>query len=357
MKFVHIADMHFDAPFIALSDQGNLGDKKRMEQRKIFKKIIEYIKEENIKYFFIAGDLYEHKHIRKSTIEYINDLFKEIENTQIFIAPGNHDPFLKKSYYNTFNWNKNVHIFNSKIAKIETEEADIYGYGFDDFYCMESGIEDLKIENPSKTNILVIHGTLDGATIEDKQYNSMSKKILEEKGFDYIALGHIHKTNYSENEKIIYPGSTISLGFDEIGKHGMIVGDTEKQKIEYIELEENKFSQIELDCTEIKSIEEIIEKINNLKLAENYLYKIILTGKRNFEIEKYELYKYELPIQIIKIENKTKINYDIEKISNQKTLKGLFAEEILKLLKNNEYDKKTIEKAFEIGMEILDENK
>ena len=77
MKFVHIADMHFDAPFIALSDQGNLGDKKRMEQRKIFKKIIEYIKEENIKYFFIAGDLYEHKHIRKSTIEYINDLFKD----------------------------------------------------------------------------------------------------------------------------------------------------------------------------------------------------------------------------------------------------------------------------------------
>mgnify|MGYP002627816561 FL=1 len=59
-------------------------------------KIINYIKENNIKYFFIAGDLYEHKHIRKSTIEYINDLFKEIENTQIFIAPGNHDPFLKK---------------------------------------------------------------------------------------------------------------------------------------------------------------------------------------------------------------------------------------------------------------------
>ena len=39
--------------------------------------------------------------------------------------------------------------------------------------------------------------------------------MLEEKGFDYIALGHIHKTNYSEKEKIIYPGSTMSLGFDE----------------------------------------------------------------------------------------------------------------------------------------------
>ena len=39
MKFVHIADMHFDSPFIALSDKGNLGEQRRIEQRKAFKKI------------------------------------------------------------------------------------------------------------------------------------------------------------------------------------------------------------------------------------------------------------------------------------------------------------------------------
>ena len=38
MKFVHIADMHFDSPFTTLSDKGNLGEKRRIEQRKIFKK-------------------------------------------------------------------------------------------------------------------------------------------------------------------------------------------------------------------------------------------------------------------------------------------------------------------------------
>ena len=150
MKFVHIADMHFDSPFATLSDKGNLGEQRRIEQRKIFKKIIEYIKENKIEYLFIAGDLYEHKYIRKSTIEYINNLFKEIENTKIFITPGNHDPFLKKSYYNNFDWNKNVYIFNSNIQKIETEDADIYGYGFDDFYCTNSGIENIEIENPEK---------------------------------------------------------------------------------------------------------------------------------------------------------------------------------------------------------------
>ena len=48
MKFVHIADMHFDSPFATLSDKGNLGEQRRLEQRKIFKKIIEYIKTKSI---------------------------------------------------------------------------------------------------------------------------------------------------------------------------------------------------------------------------------------------------------------------------------------------------------------------
>ena len=97
MEFVHIADMHFDAPFVTLSDNGNLGEKRRIEQRSVFKKVIEYIKENNIKYLFISGDLYEHQYIRKTTINYINNLFKEINNTKIFISPGNHDPLLQKS--------------------------------------------------------------------------------------------------------------------------------------------------------------------------------------------------------------------------------------------------------------------
>ena len=104
MKFVHIADMHFDSPFVNLSNKENLGEIRRLDQRKAFKKVIEYIKENNIEFLFIAGDLYEQKYIRKSTIEYINNLFMQIPNTKIYITPGNHDPFIKNSYYNDFSW-------------------------------------------------------------------------------------------------------------------------------------------------------------------------------------------------------------------------------------------------------------
>ena len=68
----------------------------------------------------------------------------------------------------------------------------------------------------------------------------MSTKMLREKGFDYIALGHIHKNNFNKNENIIYPGSTISLGFDELGEHGMVVGEITKNENKLEKMNRNK---------------------------------------------------------------------------------------------------------------------
>lgn len=360
MKFVHIADMHFDSPFVNLSEKDIMGDLRRLEQRKVFKKIIEYIKENNIKYFFISGDLYEHKYIKQSTIEYINKLFEEIPETNIYITPGNHDPYTKNSYYNKYNWSKNVKIFGPKVEKIETQDVNIYGYGFDDFYCSDSGVENIEIEQNEKPNILIIHGNIDGSTIEDMQYNSMSKKMLEEKGFDYVALGHIHKKDYNteENQKIVYPGSTISLGFDELGEHGMIVGDVEKNKLEiqFVKLDDKQFTKRELNVDNIYSKEELIEKINELKIEENNYVEIILIGNRNFEINKYDLIRYILNNNIIKIKDNTKIAYDLEKLENENTLKGLFIKEMNKKIKNaeTEEEKEIIEKSIEIGLASLE---
>jgi hypothetical protein len=38
MKFVHIADMHFDTPFTLLSNKADLGEIRRIDQRRAFKK-------------------------------------------------------------------------------------------------------------------------------------------------------------------------------------------------------------------------------------------------------------------------------------------------------------------------------
>ncbi len=356
MKFVHIADMHFDTPFTLLSDRANLGEVRRLDQRKAFKKMIEYIKENEVSYLFIAGDLYDHEYVRQSTIDFINNCFKQIPNTLIFITPGNHDPYLKNSYYVKYNWSKNVKIFTSKIEKVEMKDFDLYGYGFEDFYLKESKVEEINIENKEKLNFLITHASLDGGYDDQRVYNTISSSKLKQLGFDYVALGHIHKTNLTrENRNIIYPGSTISLGLDELGEHGMIVGDIEKEKIqvEFIKLDDKEFRELEIDITNINEPEELLEKIETLELNEKDLYKIILKGNRNFEINTYKLYKQIEARNIIKIKDKTQIGYDLNKIANNTTLKGIFAKEMLDKLNDENIDKETIEKAIEIGIEAL----
>ncbi len=357
MKFVHIADMHFDAPFVVLNSRTNLGEIRRIEQREALKKVINYIKENNIKYLFIAGDLYENEHIRKTTIEYINNLFKEIKNTKIFISPGNHDPYLNNSFYKTFYWTENVIIFSPTMRVYEGEEADIYGVPFTDFYCKSLNVNEIKIKDKNKINILLIHGTVEGS-LENTEYNPMKKAELKALGFDYIALGHIHKLDYNidKDHKIVYPGSTISLGFDELGQHGMIVGNIKKEKVEleFIPIDNKELKEISVDITQISDNEALVQRLNSLQLEENCLYKIILTGKRKFEINVYNLYKLNLDMKIVKIKDNTKPNVDVEAISKQNNLKGLFIKEILQEMERGEIDKDTLENVLEIGLDILE---
>lgn len=357
MKFIHIADMHLDAGFNNLSRIDRLSEQRRLEQRKIIKDIINYIKENNIECLFIAGDLYEQEYIRKSSIEYINKLFSEIPNVHIFISPGNHDPFIKNSFYNTFEWSENVHIFKNDIEKIELEDVDIYGYGFGDYYCRQDVVENIEIEDKSKLNVLLVHGSVDGGNDEYREYNPMSSKKLKTLGFDYIALGHIHKKSYNDekNQRIVYPGSTISFGFDEPGEHGMIVGDLDKKglDLEFIKLDTREYEECELDISDCLSNEDIIENIEEINLNENNLYKISLIGNRNFTIDIKDIEKLITKKNIIKIKDNTKIAYNIDEIVLKNDIKGIFTRKVVEKYKAGVIDKETMEMVIELGLEVL----
>ena len=139
----------------------------------------------------------------------------------------------------------------------------------------------------------------------------------------------------------------------------MIFGELDNKKIDlkFVPLDETEFELCEIDVTEIFYKEELIEKINELKVKKNSLVEVILIGRRNFEVDKYELYKLISNDKIIKIKNKTKMNYDLSKLANENTLKGLFSKKMLEKLKCDnlsEEDKEIIEKAVEIGFEALE---
>lgn len=351
MKFVHIADIHLDAPFQGLNNVGTLGGKRRLEQRKVFKKVIDYIKQNQIDYLFIAGDLYENDYIKKSTIEYINELFKEIEQTKILITPGNHDPYIKNSYYENFEWNDNVYICKKEFEIVQEDEVDFYLTAFTDFYQNNSPIEKINIVNKNKINILITHCDLNGSKDENGySYNPILESRLNNAKFDYVAMGHIHKSNFMNNLKNIYPGSLISFGFDELGEHGMIVGEISKSSLDtrFVKLDDRIFKKVEFDVKGILSQEEIIEKIGNLELEENNMYEIILVGDRECEINEMAILKLLNKENILKVKDCTQLGYNIEELAKENNLRGIFVREVIKKYDDGIYTEDQIKKAIEI---------
>lgn len=139
----------------------------------------------------------------------------------------------------------------------------------------------------------------------------------------------------------------------------MIVGEIEKKgdlQLEFVPLDDEEFKEKEIEITEILSKEELIETINQLEVQNNEYIKIILKGKRNFEMNQYDLLKFIENDRIIKIKNQTRIAENLEKLANEHTLKGLFIKEMLEKLKKEEMtqeEKEIIEKSIEIGLDAL----
>lgn len=285
------------------------------------------------------------------------NFLKKYQIQKFLLVLGNHDPYIKGSFYENYNFSSNVYVFKGEFECKELQDANIYGMGFTSFYCKETKLSSINVINNNKPNILVMHASLDGGVEENREYNPISESRLESLGMDYIALGHVHKPYYNEkpNQKIVYPGSTISLGFDEIGPHGMIVGDLNngKLELEFVKLDDTQFAKIEQNVDSIFSKEELIEKINDLKLEENIFYEIVLVGNRNFEINTREILKFVNNQNILKIKDLTQIKYELEKIKNENTLKGLFIKEVLNKQLEGEYSDEEIQKAIEIGLNAL----
>ena len=135
----------------------------------------------------------------------------------------------------------------------------------------------------------------------------------------------------------------------------MIVGNIDKSgnTIEFIKLDNRTFEEHELDISEINSVEDLVQQINEITFAENTEIKIILTGKRNFEINTNNISKLIQNKQIIKIKDHTKIKYNLEEISKENNLRGIFVKKLLEKIANGTYSEEEVLKAIEIGLEAL----
>lgn len=123
--------------------------------------------------------------------------------------------------------------------------------------------------------------------------------------------------------------------------------------MEFIQIDKKEFVEKEIDVSEIASQEELLEKINEKEFIENKYYKLILVGNKNIEININQILKNVNSTNVIKIKDRTKLEIDLESLSKQNNLKGLFIKNLLKKIEENPEDREKILKAIEIGLNVF----
>lgn len=125
-------------------------------------------------------------------------------------------------------------------------------------------------------------------------------------------------------------------------------------KINFIKLDNRSFEEKNMDISSINSEEELIEKINSIKIDENIFLKIILIGNKNIEINKNKIIKEIKNKNILKIEDKSEMKWDFDTLAEKNSLKGIFVKKMLDKLNNENIDENEIKRAIEIGLKSFE---
>ena len=85
------------------------------------------------------------------------------------------------------------------------------------------------------------------------------------------------------------------------------------------------------------------------------VYQVRLVGRRRFYIDTSDIFKYITLSSIMKLKDTTASNYDFSQLAIENNLKGFFVREMLSKLENApETEKDEIQKAMEIGLDVLE---
>ena len=238
MKLIHLSDLHLGKKvneFSMIEDQ-----------KYILTKIINIIDEEKPDGVIIAGDIYDKSVPSTEAVALLDDFLVKLSkrNLQVFIISGNHDSPERLAFANRLLGTKGVHISSAYDGKVEAVELEdeygkLYIYllpfikpahvkrHFPDAEivtytdAISYAIENMNVDK-SKRNILVTHQFVTGAERSDSEEISVggldNVDAIAFKGFDYVALGHIHAPQNVGKDYIRYCGTPLKYSFSE-SKH------------------------------------------------------------------------------------------------------------------------------------------
>lgn len=233
MRFVHIADVHLDTPFVARSR--DVRDRLREAAREAFRRAVGLAVEEGAHAFLVAGDLFDGARLSFQTERF---LLAELERlvsagVQVIYATGNHDPGRGGQRAHALEWPEGVTaIREAEPLTVEVRSPDgrlvgrVTGAGHE----TDREERDLSEAFPEPAGgvpeVALLHTQVVGARQAEAhdRYAPSELDALRRAGYDYWALGHVHlPQELSASPPIWYPGSLQGRDPGEAGPRGALL--------------------------------------------------------------------------------------------------------------------------------------
>ena len=194
--------------------------------------------EEQVDFVILAGDLFDGQWRDMQTGLFTARQFRRLHDAKIkvYLVRGNHDA--ASQVRQAVTWPDNVHEFS--VRKAETIRLDdlgvaLHGRGFAQPQVTDDPVPEYPAPVSGLFNIGVLHTNVDGSQDHDP-YAPTSRATLEAKGYDYWALGHIHKRQIiAERPYIAYPGNTQGRHVRETGAKGCLLVSVEEGQLAGVE--------------------------------------------------------------------------------------------------------------------------
>lgn len=255
MKIMHLSDLHIGKK---VNEYSMLQD-----QIYILKEILRIIDNEKVETVIIAGDVYDRSLPPNEALELFDEFLYQLSgrNVNVFVISGNHDSPERISYGGRMMTENKIFlspVYDGNVKPITLNDdygevnfyllpfvrpADIRRYFPDENIenytdAVKVAIDNMNVDF-SERNILVTHQFVTGAELSESEdiivggTDNVSGEVFD--GFDYVALGHIHREQTVGKDNIRYCGTPLKYSFSEAKniKSVTILDFNDKGNIEY----------------------------------------------------------------------------------------------------------------------------
>jgi predicted phosphodiesterase len=252
---LHCADLHLDSPLRGLEANPDApADRIRGATRRALVNLVDYVLREKLDFVVAAGDLYDGEWQDWRTGQFLVTQIARLSAAAIpFVAiRGNHDAesVITRRLRMPHETARLIGARRPETVRLPGLPVSIHGQSFATRAVTANLARDYPAAEADRFNIGILHTSLNGREGHD-DYAACSIEDLRGRGYEYWALGHVHKREVvSEDPWIVFSGNIQGRHIKEDGPKGATVVTVENNRVvraEPIVLDEVRWATVRVD--------------------------------------------------------------------------------------------------------------